>query len=90
MKENRKKTEPYHLLPLSKWRSQSGHVVSTGDPVHSEKKLRYVEESQNILGFNQYVLVDFDTGRRMMKSRHKLEIPETYMCILVLKTHKSL
>ena len=57
--------------------TQASQLVNPGDYVYSENKLCYVEDVQNILGFNQYILVGFDSGRRLFKMRHEIETKET-------------
>jgi hypothetical protein len=51
-------------------------VVNTGDFVYTENKLCYVENISNNLGYNQYTVVEIDTGERMLKTRYQLEMPE--------------
>jgi hypothetical protein len=51
-------------------------LVSTGDFVHCEERLCYVEEIRNNLGFNQYVCIDMDSGVSLLKSRHEISVPE--------------
>jgi hypothetical protein len=51
-------------------------AVNIGDFVYTENKLCYVKSIENMLGFNQYCVVDIDTGISLNKARHQLEMPE--------------
>ena len=48
-------------------------LTSIGDLVTTENRLCYVEKVDNTLGYNQYTLVDIDSGVSLIKSRYQFQ-----------------
>jgi hypothetical protein len=48
-------------------------LVSVGDFVSTDNRVCYVENIEKNLGFNQYILVDIDSGVQLRKCRYQIQ-----------------
>ena len=51
-------------------------VSNTSALFFCENSFLFVENIGNTLGFNKYTLADLDSGRKLNKNRHELQIPD--------------
>ena len=51
-------------------------LLSAGQFVKTDGRLCMITEVKNVLGYNEYHLVDFDTGSPLKRARYKLDPTE--------------
>ena len=56
--------------------SEPRTIFQVGEFVNSNGRTCYIEEIQNVLGFNRYILVDIDSGVTLNKAAFEIEKTE--------------